>query len=60
MMILVVSDGQVVDREQEVVRKWAEEKSIANLFYPEDRLEDFGMENDILIINAMYSYIQDI
>ena len=50
MMILVVSEGQVVDREQEVVRKWAEEKSITNLFYPEDRLEDFGMENDILII----------
>ena len=49
-MILVVPSSQVVDYEVEIVNKWADEESITNVFYREERLEVFGQKNDIPII----------
>ena len=51
LLTLVVSRAEVVDYEEEYVKKMAKDNNISNIFYPEQRLEDFGKQNNIHIIS---------
>ena len=47
---LVVSRGEVVDNRKNEVEQWAIKNNYSNIFYPEDRVENFGKKNDIPVI----------
>ena len=48
MLILIVSRGEVVDFERDYVLEfWAKDQQIKNIFYSEERIENFGFKNDI-------------
>ena len=48
---LVVSRGEVVDNRKNEVEQWAIKNNYSNIFYPEDRVENFGKKNDISVIS---------
>ncbi len=48
---LVVSRGEVVDNRKNVVEKWAIKNDFSNIFYPEERVENFGKKYDIPVIS---------
>ena len=58
LLTLVVSRAEVVDYEEEYVKKMAKDNNISNIFYPEQRLEDFGKQNNIHII-SISRYMSD-
>ena len=56
LLTLIVSRGEIVDFEKDYVLKGPdyslrENNEISNIFYPEDRLEKFGKDNNIPIIS---------
>ena len=52
MLILIVSRGEVVDFERDYVLEfWAKDQQIKNIFYSEERIENFGFKNDIPVIS---------
>ena len=48
---LVVSRGEVVDNRKDVVEQWAVKNDFSNIFYPEERVENFGKKNNIPVIS---------
>ena len=51
LLTLIISRAEIVDYEEEYVKKMAKSNNISNIFYPEDRLENFGEQNNISIIS---------
>ena len=56
LLTLIVSRGEIVDFEKDYVLNGPdyslrENNNISNIFYPEDRLENFGKDNNIPIIS---------
>ena len=56
LLTLIVSRGEIVDFEKDYVLNGPdyslrENNKISNIFYPEDRLENFGKDNNIPIIS---------
>ena len=51
LITLVVSRGEVVDNRKNEVRQWALKNNLSNVFYPEERVENFGKKNDMPVIS---------
>tara|TARA_B100001123_G_C15320868_1_gene1027837 strand:- start:97 stop:1329 length:1233 start_codon:yes stop_codon:yes gene_type:complete len=52
MLIMIVSRGEIVDFERDYVFElWAKDQKIKNIFYTEERIENFGLKNDIPVIS---------
>jgi len=52
LITLIVSRAEIVDYEEDYVKNdWAINNNIANIFYPEFRLEEFGKQNNIPIVS---------
>ena len=50
LITLIISRSEIVDYEEDYVKNdWAINNNIANIFYPELRLEEFGKQNNIPI-----------
>ena len=58
LITLIVSRAEIVDYEEDYVGKVAKSNNISNIFYPEDRLENFGKQNNIPII-SISRYMSD-
>ncbi len=58
LITLIVSRAEIVDYEEDYVGKMAKSNNISNIFYPEDRLENFGKQNNIPII-SISRYMSD-
>ena len=58
LITLIVSRSEIVDYEEDYVGKMAKSNNISNIFYPEDRLENFGKQNNIPII-SISRYMSD-
>jgi len=59
LITLIVSRAEIVDYEEEYVKEMAKKNNISNIFYPEDRLENFGKQNNIPII-SISRYMSDL
>ena len=51
LITLIVSRAEIVDYRKDYVEKMANNNNILNIFYPEDRLESFGQQNNIEIVS---------
>ena len=58
LITLIVSRAEIVDYEEDYVGKMVKSNNISNIFYPEDRLENFGKQNNIPII-SISRYMSD-
>ena len=58
LITLIVSRAEIVDYRKDYVEKMANNNNILNIFYPEDRLETFGQQNNIEIV-SISRYMSD-